>query len=238
MGMEQIGLIGGVSWVSTMEYYRRLNLIAQAAGRHNSARIVMYSLNFSEILKCQKSGDEEGEFNILLHAATELERSGATKLLICSNTTSNTCDRLARQLSIPVINIIDATVSTIKRMGFNKVGLLGTKYVMERGFYIERFRKEGLSIVLPNERHRAAVHDAIYDDLCLHNFSEKASLAVSSAIDDLIDQDVEAVILGCTELPLIVECIAPQPSIELIDSIDVHIAAALRLHPSGRALEA
>ncbi|TDV70290.1 Asp/Glu/hydantoin racemase [Pseudomonas sp. LP_7_YM] len=112
--MEQIGLIGGVSWVSTMEYYRRLNLIAQAAGRHSSAKIIMHSLNFCEILKFQQEGDEEGEFQILIQAATELERSGATKLLICSNTTSNTCDRLESQLSIPVINIIDATVSAIQ----------------------------------------------------------------------------------------------------------------------------
>lgn len=235
--MEQIGLIGGVSWVSTMEYYRRLNLIAQAAGRHSSAKIIMHSLNFCEILKFQQEGDEEGEFRILIQAATELERSGATKLLICSNTTSNTCDRLERQLSIPVINIIDATVSAIQRSGFKRIGLLGTKYVMERGFYIERCRKEGLTIKVPGAVHRGAVHDAIYDDLCQCNFSERATRAVKGAIDDLLDQNVEAVILGCTELPLIVEQISPPPRVVLIDSIDAHIAAALRPDGAQRALE-
>lgn len=236
--MERIGLIGGVSWVSTMEYYRRLNLIAQEKGLHSSAKVVLYSLDFSEILKCQQQDDSEGEFDILLGAAQKLERSGATRLMICSNTTSNTCDRLKSYIGIPIVNIIDATVSVIRESAFKRVGLLGTQYVMERGFYVDRFRTEGINIVVPQEHHRAAVHNAIYDDLCLSNFTDQATTAVKEAIDDLINQGVDAVILGCTELPLIAERLLPPPDVRLIDSIDVHIAAALYSNPAVRALGA
>lgn len=236
--MDRIGLIGGVGWMSTMEYYRRLNLIAQAAGHHGSAKLVMYSMNFGDILKVQQDNDEEGEFQILLRAALELERSGATKILICSNTATDTCDRLATHIAIPTINIIDATVAAAKRSGFKSFGLLGTRYVMERGIYIERFGREGLHIVLPRPAYREAVQDAFYDDSSLYNFPEKATKAVRAAIDDLIVQDVDAVILGGTELPLMRERMSPSPGIELIDSIDVHIAAALQADASIRAHEA
>ena len=234
--MERIGLIGGVSWVSTMEYYRRFNLIAQEAGGHKSVDLMVFSLDFSKILKCQKEDDFKGEFEILLSAAIKLECAGVTKILICSNTTSKTCDLLKNKISIPVINVIDATISAVKASGFKKVGLLGTKYVMERGFYVDRFGVEDIEVSLPEAHLRYAVHAAIYDDLCLHNFSKKAKSAVYRAMDNLIDQGVESLILGCTELPLIVDERSEYGGVDLIDSIDVHIAAALGRQRVSRGL--
>lgn len=236
--MDRIGLIGGLGWVSTMEYYRRLNLIAKGAGHYGSAKLVMYSMSFSDLLKFQQNNDEESEFQLLLRAALELERSGATKILICSNTATYTCDRLATHVAVPVVNIIDATVAAAKRSGFKRLGLLGIKYVTEQGIYIERFSREGLQIILPRPAYSEAVQNTFYDDSCLYNFSEKAINTVSAAIDDLIVQDVDAVILGGTELPLMIERISPAAGVKLIDSIDSHIAAALQTDASIRALGA
>lgn len=236
--MERIGLIGGVSWVSTMEYYRRLNLIAQGpVSGHKSAELVIISLNFQNILELQERGDSDGEFRILVEAAQHLERSGATKLLICSNTTSNTCDRIEQSLAIPVINIIDATINNVVELGARRVGLLGTRYVMERDFYRERFQRLGVEVVVPDKPARDAVHSAIYDDLCRHYFSSNAKEVIFSAMDDLAAQDVQAIILGCTEIPLILNGETSYDSIQLIDSIDVHISAALRHSQQSTAME-
>lgn len=227
--MERIGLIGGVSWVSTMEYYRRFNLLAQGvAGDHSSADLAIISLNFQTILELQRKGDSNGEFQILVEAARHLEHSGAAKVLICSNTTSNTCDRIARSVGIPVVNIIDATVSRVVESGIRRIGLLGTRYVMERAFYKERFHKADVEVLVPGKPARDSVHSAIYDDLCRYEFSLGARKAIFDAMDDLVAQDVQAIVLGCTEIPLITDGEPNYRSIPLIDSIDVHISAAIR----------
>lgn len=226
--MERIGLIGGVSWASTMEYYRRLNTLAQdRTHQHGTANLVIVNLNFPEILDAQEHEDDAAELRLLLSAARDLERAGATKVLICSNTTSNTCDRLARHLNVPLVNIIDATVTAVHKTGADRVGLLGTRFVMEREFYKRRFAGSKVEIILPAKNERDAIHSTIYNDLCRNNLTPQAKSIVYAAMDRLIERDVDAIILGCTEIPLIVREKGRYRSTPIIDSIDAHIAASL-----------
>jgi aspartate racemase len=237
--MEKLGLIGGVSWVSTMEYYKRLNLLAhQRGGTHVSADLVIISLNFEEILSYQRDGNDEAEFQILLDAGKKIESVGARKLLICSNTTSNTCDRLSDELGIEIINIIDATFLRVKELGFRRVGLLGTRYVMEREFYRRRLEEAGIEVVVPNESNRTPVHNIIYNELCQYMFSPTSRDKMLAIIGSWANQGVEAVILGCTEIPLLLPNLTHYMGMNIIDSIDAHIELALginsRINDKGR----
>ncbi|WP_407973191.1 aspartate/glutamate racemase family protein (plasmid) [Burkholderia pyrrocinia] len=224
--MERLGLIGGVSWVSTMEYYRRLNMRAQNGGSHVSADLVLVSLNFETILACQKVGDEEGEYKILAQAAEVIQHSGANKLLICSNTTSRTCDRLQQRLNLEVINIIDATAAHIHRCGYKRVGLLGTRYVMERSFYRERLEAAGIEVVTPKPVDRRVIHNIIYQELCHGIFSPVSREMFMSVVKQFAQLGVEAVILGCTEIPLAFPALSSHGGIAVVDSIDAHLDAA------------
>lgn len=224
--MERIGLIGGVSWVSTMEYYKRLNTFVQSSGeRFSSADIVMISLNFCEILAAQQRGDEQAEFAILSKAALQLQLADVKKIAICSNTTSNTCDRLAETLDIPIINIIDATTTALLQQDISHAGLLGTQYVMERHFYRSRLEKRGIKVSVPSARTRSAIHDCIYNDLCHNRLSNSSVGIMYRGIDELAEAGCQAVVLGCTEIPLVVNDAVYQNDILIIDSIDAHLAA-------------
>ncbi|MDE9563437.1 amino acid racemase [Xenorhabdus bovienii] len=226
--MERIGLIGGVSWASTMEYYRRLNMAVQETGENfESADLAIISLNFSKILSAQKQGNDSAELEILSKAAHQLAQADVKKILICSNTTSNTCDKLSKLINIPIINIIDATADKLLRMGVTCTGLIGTQYVMEREFYRQRLEARGIKVLVPRSRTREAIHESIYQDLCRYMLTDTSRGIMYRAIDELAESGAEAVILGCTEIPLIVRDSIYQNSIKIIDSIDAHIEAAL-----------
>lgn len=226
--MERIGLIGGGSWVSTMEYYRRLNMRAQqSGGSHVSADLVMVSLNFEEILARQAANDADGEYAILARAAGVIQHAGARKLLICSNTTSNTCDRLQDSFELDIVNIIDATRSHVLDHDYKRIGLLGTRYVMEREFYRERLESAGIEVVTPGERDRSVIHNIIYRELCHGIFSQVSREIFMDALKNFARSGVEAVILGCTEIPLILPDFTFHGGIAIIDSIDVHLDSAL-----------
>lgn len=224
--MERIGLIGGVSWVSTMEYYKRLNTFVQNNNKQfSSADLVMISLNFCEVLSAQQRGDEQAEFDILSKAARQLQMADVKKMAICSNTTSSTCDRLSDALEIPVINIIDATAAKLLEYGITHTGLLGTRYVMERRFYRQRLEEKGIQVSVPSARTRDAIHHCIYNDLC-HNRLSNASVGVMyRGIDELAEAQCQAVVLGCTEIPLVVKDALYQNHIIIVDSIDAHLEA-------------
>lgn len=226
--MNRLGLIGGVSWVSTMEYYRRLNLrVQQGDGSHTSADLVMVSLNFKAILTCQKTGDEDGEYAILADAAHIIEQAGASKLLICSNTTSRTCDRLQTHFNLEVVNIIDSTLAHIRRCGYTRVGLLGTRYVMEDTFYRKRLEDAGIEVVTPKCVDRNAIHNIIYQELCRGIFSPISREIFENVIKQFAQSGMDAVILGCTEIPLVFPHLPSHGGIAIIDSIDAHLDAAL-----------
>jgi len=225
--MKQIGLIGGVSWVSTVEYYRRLNrLINNGRRRHYSAKIVLYSFDFEEILIYQKNNDEENELRLLAEKVKMLEEAGADIILICSNTTSKMTDELNKICNGKIINIVDAMVLYLRDNYVKRVGLLGTKYTMELDFYKNKLRSAGIDVVIPNEIERLLINHIIYNELCHEVFTPESKQAIITIIKRITDHEhPDGIILGCTELPLLVN--QDDVSIHLYDSIDIHINAAL-----------
>lgn len=204
--MKTIGLLGGMSWESTVLYYQRLNEgVRDRLGGLHSARILMNSVDFAEIEQFQVNG-QWGEAGALLgsHAAA-LQQAGADMILICTNLMHKVAPLVEEQIDIPLLHIADATGREIQRLGLNKVGLLGAHYTMEEGFYRERLKdKFELDVVIPNEEERNFVHRVIFDELCQGRFTDASRNAYLEIVEQLREQGAEGVILGCTEIPLLI----------------------------------
>jgi aspartate racemase len=222
--MKTIGLIGGVSWVSTAEYYKRINIqINKKLGGLHSAKILLSSLNFEDIIGYQQNGDNEGEKNILLSNAQKLESAGADAILICSNTTNKTANEIKENLNIPLINIVESIAKKITKLKLQKVALLGTKYVMYGTFFPNILKDYGINTIVPEKLDGLKIHDIIYEELVKNIFLDESSDFILKVINKMVKKDADAVILGCTELPLAVQ---QQPKdVLIIDSIDAHIEA-------------
>jgi aspartate racemase len=224
--MKTIGLIGGVSWVSTLEYYRRINTqVNRTMGGVASAKIILDSFNFEDILPYQLSGDEKKEGEILVDCATTLQGAGADVILVCSCTTSMLVDSIRRCIHIPVLNIVESISHHVRERGFARVGLLGTRRTMYGGFFQAVLEKNGLEVVVPRKRDGEVINRIIYQELVNNVFSETSSRRLDECIDHLAARDVEAVILGCTELPLL--CKRSSNGVALVDSIQVHVDEVL-----------
>jgi aspartate racemase len=221
----KIGLIGGVSWVSTREYYRRLNAHFESRlGQHHTPGIVLYSLPFDSILEHQQSGDMASEASVLAEAAKVLKGAGVQFGLICSNTTNRTLDMLRKETSVQFLDIVDAVVSAIRSSGATTVGLLGTRYVTEGGTYVKRLERAGFDVRLPDKDDRDEVHRVIYDELCVNEIRDESRSRIRDMIGRLGAEGCQAVVLGCTELPTLL----PEPvldGVQLIDSVDSHLSA-------------
>jgi aspartate racemase len=222
----KIGLIGGVSWVSTLEYYRRINtFFERQRGRLHNPGIVIYSLPFQSILEHQDNGDSESEAAVLTEAARVLERAGVRFGLICSNTTNRTLHALRDETSIEFLDIVDAVIGTIRGLGLSTVGVLGTNHVMqEDGFYVERLVEAGFDVRVPGRVDREELHRVIYDELCGGDVRERSRERVRDMVRDLGAQGCQGVVLGCTELPALI----PDRTLDgvaLIDSIESHLGA-------------
>lgn len=217
------------------EYYRRLNVLAQRqGGAHTSSDVAIVSLNFQKLLSCQQCGDDSGEYQILLRAAQDLAQIGAKDVLICSNTTSRTCDRLQDRVGVRILNIIDATAQRILELGFSRVGLIATRYVMEQDFYRLKFERHGIEIVAPSLFARNKIHDSIYNDLCHNKITDSSRQIFEKGIASLLKKKVDAIILGCTEIPLIFPDETHYGTTPLVDSIDAHIGALATLRAKDR----
>ena len=225
--MKAIGIIGGVSWVSTGEYYRRLNLrINRFLGKHSSAKILLNSLNFEEILVYQREGNVTAEASMLIEAASSLEKIGADMILVASNTTSKTLGKVKRRIEIPLLDIIDITLSETIKRNTKAVGLIGTKYVMEEEFYSARFEEQGISVIIPNQNQREYINKTIYSRLCKNIITDSDRKGFVEIIDSLALLGAESVILGCTEVPLL---ISPEDTnVSIIDSLEEHVCAAVK----------
>jgi len=220
--MKTIGLIGGVSWVSTLEYYRRFNTqVNRTMGGAASARILLESFNFEDILPYQLSGDEKTEEKILIDCATTLERAGADVILICSCTTSMLVDSIRRRIRVPLVNIVESIANHARERGFTRVGLLGTRRTMYGQFFRAVLAGKGLQVVVPDRPQGEEINRIIYQELIHNVFRERSSRQLDRCIDGLEAQGVEAVILGCTELPLLLD--RSTNGVALIDSIQVHV---------------
>lgn len=224
--MKTIGLIGGMSWESTVSYYREINeAIKYRLGGLHSAKIVLYSVDFHEIELLQRAGDWDAAGEILAAAARSLQAAGADFLVLCTNTMHKVAAAIEQAVAIPLLHIADPTAAQIKSAGHTTVGLLGTRFTMEQAFYRERLEtRHGLRVIVPNDADRATVHRVIYDELCLGVIKPESRAAYRQIMADMAAQGAEAIILGCTEISLLV---GPQDvEVPLFDTTAIHARAA------------
>lgn len=227
--MKTIGLLGGMSWESTLSYYKSINEgVKQALGGLHSAKICLYSVNFDEIEKLQHQGRWEETATILGEAAASVESGGADFLLICTNTMHKVAPEIEKHITIPILHIADATAEALISDGIKKVGLLGTRFTMEQPFYKDRLiEQHGIDVVVPNEADRTLVHDIIYQELCRGEIKDQSRQVYLEIIDRLTQQGAEAVILGCTEIALLVQ--QQHTDVALFDTTAIHADAAVSL---------
>ncbi|GAA2346658.1 aspartate/glutamate racemase family protein [Streptomyces caniferus] len=224
--MKVIGLIGGMSWESTAEYYRLLNELARRRlGGLHSARCVLYSLDFAEIEQLQVQGRWEEAGEILASAARSLEKAGADMVLICTNTMHKVAGQVEAAVGVPLLHLADATADAVRAAGVRKVGLLGTAFTMEQDFYRARLEAAGLDVCVPDAEGRTLVHQVIYEELCLGVVKDESRKEYQRVIGGLVEAGAEGVILGCTEIELLV---GPQDSpVPVFPTTRLHAEAAI-----------
>jgi aspartate racemase len=227
--MKIIGLIGGMSWNSTLDYYRLINeMVATRFGGLHSARIVLYSLDFAEVERVQRETRWDDAADILVRAGAALKQAGADFIVICTNTMHKVADAVGESVGLPVLHIVDATGNVIKEQGLAKVGLLGTKFVMEEHFYRDRLKKRfDIDVLVPPEEERGMVHRIIYEELCLGEIRRASRQACLKIIEGLRGRGAEGIILGCTELPLLIR--SSDTPVALFDTTRLHAEAAVEL---------
>ena len=226
--MKTIGLIGGMSWESTSEYYRILNEeIKSRLGGLHSAKCLINSVDFEEIERYQSSGDWDEAGELLGNAAYSLQKSGADFIIICTNTMHKVVEKIKENINIPVLHIADATAKEIKRKGIQRVGLLGTKYTMEQDFYKLRIEENDIKVMVPLVKDREKINEVIYTELCLGKINSQSREYYKSVIEELVQQGVQGIILGCTEIGLLIK--QEDVSIPIFDTTYIHAIEAVNV---------
>lgn len=225
--MKTIGLIGGMSWESSLEYYRIINeTVKRKLGGLHSAKSIMYSFDFQDIEKLQHEGDWESLTALMKDAAQKVERGGADFIVICTNTMHKVAEDVKRNVGIPLLHIVDVTGQAIHSRNIRRVGLLGTRFTMEQDFYRDRLeRHHGLTVIIPDEEERQVIHTILYEELCLGEIKKKSRDKFKQIIDRLEARGAEGVILGCTEIPLLVS--QEDYELPLFDTTTLHAQAAV-----------
>ena len=226
--MKTIGMLGGMSWESTASYYQVINKgVKDTLGGLNSAKICLYSVNFAEIEKLQHEGNWHATADILSDAAKSVEAGGADCLIICTNTMHKVASEIEQAINIPVLHIADATAEKLIENKVQKVGLLGTKFTMEQDFYKGRLEdKYGIQVLVPEQKQRDVIHDVIYNELCVGEINPLSRESYIEVINSLYGQGAEAVILGCTEIALLVQ--QKHTDIALYDTTKIHAEKAVK----------
>lgn len=226
--MKTIGLIGGMSWESTVPYYQILNrTVAEHLGGLHSAKVLLHSVDFHAIEELQRTDRWDEAGRILAEAAAGLEGAGADFLVLCTNTMHKVAPAIEARVRIPLLHIADATAEVITARGIHTIGLLGTRFTMEQAFYRERLEAKSLKVLVPASADRTVVHDVIFQELCLGRIEETSRAAYRRILGDLAAKGAEGVILGCTEISLLVK--PEDASVPLFDTTEIHAqAAALR----------
>ena len=224
--MKTIGLLGGMSWESTVPYYQIINrTVAKSLGGLHSARIVLYSVDFDEVERLQREDRWAEAGALLADAAAALERGGADFLVLCTNTMHRVASDIETRVEIPLLHIVDPTARALEKAGFSTVGLLGTRFTMEQSFYRDRLEERfGLTVYVPRSASREVVHDVIYGELCRGVISERSREAFKTVADELVETGCEAVILGCTEIGLLLR--PDDVAVPLFDTTRLHAEAA------------
>jgi aspartate racemase len=225
--MKRIGLIGGMSWESTTTYYRLINEgVKTRLGGLHSAELVLYSVDMHQVDQLQHIGDWSAAGSLLADAAKALERAGAEGLILCTNTMHKVAPQIEATVDIPLLHIADPTAETVRKSGVDTVGLLGTRFTMEQRFYKDRLRdRHGLQVVIPEETDREIVHRVIYEELCLGRIEPASRSEYRRIMTALSSQGAQAIILGCTEIALLVE---PEDAfVPLFDTTQLHAGQAV-----------
>lgn len=225
--MKTLGLLGGMSWESTVPYYRLINqgVSARLGGLH-SASLLLASVDFADIARMQSAGAWQEAADVLGERALALEQAGAQGIILCTNTMHKVADQIAQRCSLPLLHIADATAECLHRAGVRRVGLLGTRFTMEEAFYRDRLSApHGLEVVIPGSAERQRVHDIIFNELCLGILRDDSRRAFNQIIAGLQFEGVDAIVLGCTEIGLLLS--QDQVSVPLFDTTEIHAAAAV-----------
>lgn len=226
--MKTIGLIGGMSWESTVPYYQIINEeVKNRLGGLHSAKIILYSVEFDEIEKCQSRGEWKKSGEILGKAAQGLEAAGADFILICTNTMHKVAPQIASMVHIPIIHIADATAHELQKCHIHKVGLLGTKYTMTQEFYKQKLIDKGIDVVIPDEAGIDVLNDIIFHELCVGKIKEESRNKIQKIIDSLKEKGAEGVILGCTEIGLLIH--HSDSSLPVFDTTLIHAKCAVEI---------
>jgi aspartate racemase len=232
--MKKIGMIGGMSWESSIEYYRLINLkVREALGGLHSAECVMYSFDFADIELLQSSGKWDESARLMLETARKLEGAGADFVIICTNTMHKNADFVAEHIDIPLLHIADAAAEEVKRRGLESVGLLGTQFTMEEDFYKGRLaEKHRLNVLVPDRKAREGINRIIYEELCRGVIRPESRAFYQNVIENLVQRGAGGIILGCTEIGLLVK---PEDSpVPVFDTTEIHADAAVRYALGGQ----
>ena len=225
--MKLIGLIGGMSWQNTIVYYQTINeMVKNRMGEWNSAKLLIYSVNFEQILPLQIENKWNELTNIMIDICKTLELGGSKAIVICSNTMHKIVNEIEAKISTKLINVIDETAKVIKSMNIENVGLLGTKFTMEGNFYIEKLiRKHKINTIIPDKEERDYIHNSIYQEFAKGQFYESTKQNFLKIIEKLRKNGADGIILGCTELPMLIK--TQDVSIPLYDTLEIHLRAAV-----------
>jgi len=227
--MKVIGLIGGMSWNSTLEYYRIINeSTARRLGGLHSARLVLYNLDFDQIEKAQREGRWDDTAGILVDAGNALKRAGADFLVICTNTMHKVADDVEGKVGLPLLHIVDVIGHAVRERGLQRIGLLGTSFLMMEPFYRDRLRDRfAIEVLVPGEEDIDTIHHIIYDELCAGKIETSSRRACGDIISRLINRGAEGIVLGCTELPLLIR--PGDINVPIFDTTRLHAEAAVNL---------
>ncbi|MDC6155594.1 aspartate/glutamate racemase family protein [Bacillus albus] len=224
--MKTIGLIGGMSWESTSEYYRIVNEeIKERLGGLHSAKCMIYSVDFEEIERFQSNGDWNGAGEVLGNAAYALQSGGAGFIIICTNTMHKVVEKIKENIHIPVLHIADATAKEMKRKDIQTVGLLGTKYTMEQDFYKLRIEENHINVMIPSKKDREKINEVIYTELCLGKVTPQSREYYKRVIEGLVQEGAQGIILGCTEIGLLIK--QEDVSVPIFDTTHIHAVEAV-----------
>ena len=225
MNLKTIGLIGGMSWESTVTYYKIINeVIKEKLGGLHSAKCVLYSVDFQEIEECQANGNWEKSGEILGEAAYNLEKAGADFIVICTNTMHKVVNQIKEKISIPILHIAEMTAEKILEKGLKNIALLGTKYTMEQDFYKSKLIEKGINVIIPDKNDVEIINKVIYDELCLGIINSNSKKKFLEIVDKLRNKGAEGIILGCTEIGLLIK--NEDTDVPLFDTAIIHAEQA------------
>ena len=224
--MKTIGLMGGTGWVSTLEYYRLINEETnKQLGGHNAARCILYSFNYADINECNLREDHEGVYKLVLDAARKLKNASADCLVLCANTLHQYAERIVEEVRLPIIHIADATAVEIKEQELSTIGLLGTKFTMEMDFYKKRLSEASINTIVPEKSERLFIHNTIMNELLKERYTTESKKRFLEIIIDLEQKGAQGIVLGCTEIPLLIK--QADTHLPIFNTLEIHAKATV-----------